>query len=415
MSGCFHARPMHEKLAILADDLTGAADTAVQFAKAGLTTRVLTAVDDFDHLGRASDVVCLDTETRESHGRAAYLKVRCWAKLLRNFGFRIIFKKLDSTLKGNLGSEIEALMDELDLSTSIVAPAVPENQRVTVDGYQVVNGRVTEGSFIPDLLRKKTTAEVRCVPIAVVRRGRKALIEEMARGKESKGRSVFVVDATNSAELKTIAEAGKELGALLCGASALAAQLSSTYRFKSVLAICGSHNEASVRQVMEATDSSLATTVKVDARNALRKGQAGRISEVVATEVEELLKQGKNTILVSAESIEDVNETLEAAGAVGLHPAEVHGRVGRLLGRITATVLRECEVRALLLIGGETAFSVLKEIGGYGLQVEHELLPGIPVSKLLGGRHEGLKVVTKAGGFGDSKALSLVLSCLSID
>jgi len=87
---------MQEKLAILADDLTGAADTAVQFAKAGLTTRVLTAVDNFDQLGRASDVVSLDTETRESHGRAAYLKVRCWARLLRNSGFRIIFKKLDS-------------------------------------------------------------------------------------------------------------------------------------------------------------------------------------------------------------------------------------------------------------------------------------------------------------------------------
>lgn len=404
---------MRGRLAIIADDLTGAADSAVQFAKVGMTTRVLTDADKLRRFARASDVVSLDTETRESDSRTAYLKVRRSARLLKQSGFRVFFKKLDSTLKGNPGSEIGALMDELGFSTSIVAPAVPENRRTTVDGHQIVNGRVTEGSFIPDLLREGAKEQIVCVPLAVVRRGRRALLKTMARGKGSRGRTIFVVDATNGAELRTIAEVGKELRALLCGASALAAQLSRIYRFKPLLVVCGSSNEASMRQVKEATDSALATTVKVDTRNALRKEEAGMISRLVAKKVAGLLNRGENTIILSAESLEDVNETIEAAREMGLHPEEARDKVAKLLGKIAGKVLRECEVRALLVVGGETAFSVLKEMGAYGLLVEQELLPGIPISKLLGGRHEGLKVVTKAGGFGDVRAMSVVFNCLS--
>jgi uncharacterized protein YgbK (DUF1537 family) len=235
----------------------------------------------------------------------------------------------------------------------------------------------------------------------------------MARGKGSRGRTIFVVDATSGAELRTIAEVGKELGVLLCGASALAAQLSRIHRFKPLLAVCGSSNEVSMRQVKEATDSALATAVKVDTRTALRKGEADKISRLVAKEVAGLLTRGENTIILSAESLEDVNDTIQAAGETGLHPEEARERVAKLLGKIASKVLRECEVRALLVTGGETALSVLKEIGAYGLQVEQELLPGIPISKLLGGRHEGLKVVTKAGGFGDVRAMSVVFSCLA--
>jgi uncharacterized protein YgbK (DUF1537 family) len=412
LSAFFQTWPMRERLAIIADDLTGAADTAVQFAKAGMTTNVLTDVDELHRFARASNVVSFDTETRGCDGRKAYLKVRRSARLLKHSGFGIFFKKLDSTLKGNPGSEIQAMMDELGLSTSILAPAVPENRRTTVDGHMVVNGRVTEGSFIPDLLREGTKAEIRCIPLAVVRRGRRALLERMAKGKGTKDRTIFVVDATNGAELKTIAEVGKELGALLCGASALATQLSRIHRFRPLLAICGSSNEASMRQVKEATDSSLATTVKVDTRGALRKEEAGKVFRLVATKVAGLLGQGEDTIILSAESVEDVSDTIEAAREIGLRPEEARERVVKLLGKIASKVLKECEVRALFVTGGETAFSVLKEIGGYGLRVEQELLPGIPVSKLLGGRHEGLKVVTKAGGFGDVRALSTVFRCL---
>jgi uncharacterized protein YgbK (DUF1537 family) len=375
----------------------------------------MTDLDKLHRFSRASDVVSLDTETREIDGRTAYLKVRRSARLLKQSGFRIFFKKLDSTLKGNPGPEIEALMDELGLSTSIVAPAVPENRRTTVDGHQIVNGRATEGSFIPDLLREGTKAQIECVPLAVVRQGRRALFERMARGTGSRGATIFVVDATNGAELRTIAEVGKELGALLCGASALAAQLSRIHRFKPILAVCGSSNEASMRQVKEATDSTLATTVKVDTRDALRKEEVSKISRLVAKKAVGLLSRGENTIILSAESLEDVNDTIEAAGEMGLNPEEARERVAKLLGKIASKVLQECEVRALLVTGGETASSVLKEIGAYGLQVEQELLPGIPISKLLGGRHEGLKVVTKAGGFGDVRAMSVVLSCLATD
>lgn len=47
----------------------------------------------------------------------------------------VYIKKIDSTLRGNLGAEIKAVDDVFNPDIVIIAPAYPANQRVTIGGY----------------------------------------------------------------------------------------------------------------------------------------------------------------------------------------------------------------------------------------------------------------------------------------
>lgn len=127
------------KLGVIADDLTGANDTGVQFSKQGLKTIVLSKADSLVELSKQADVIVLDTESRALSKQDAYERVKEAANRLVEAKISIIYKKIDSTLKGNIGAEIDAVMDATGINPAIVVPAFPANKRVTVGGYQLVN------------------------------------------------------------------------------------------------------------------------------------------------------------------------------------------------------------------------------------------------------------------------------------
>ena len=127
---------------IQADDLTGAADTAVGFAAAGLETLVVpwrdgalaevpeAAVLAFDTASRDVDAsVAADRAGAVARWFASHCDDRAW-----------MYKKLDSTLRGNVAAELSAIERELSPSQVVVAPAFPALGRTTVDGVQRWDG-----------------------------------------------------------------------------------------------------------------------------------------------------------------------------------------------------------------------------------------------------------------------------------
>ncbi len=115
--------------AVIADDLTGACDSAVQFANVGLRTVV--ALDgDAD-----ADVVAYSTDSRDKPGRMPAIP-----------GAPILFKKIDSTLRGNTRADILAALDAYGFDTAVVNPAFPEMGRVVEKGWLRVT---TDPTFQP--------------------------------------------------------------------------------------------------------------------------------------------------------------------------------------------------------------------------------------------------------------------------
>ena len=257
------------RFGIIADDLTGALDTGVQFSKQGLQTVVVLDGE----LPKGVDVLVTDTESRSDPPNEAYEKVR---KASRRFERVPIYKKIDSTLRGNVGPELEAIMDELGFEKAVVAPAFPSNGRTTVQGRQLVHGLPLKETslaedplcpdmdYIPALLSQQVKRNVAHVNLGVVDRGPTTLAYEIG----SRSEEILVIDATRESHLSSIAQAVYLLGdkCLACGSAGLAQELPGAFCFRGknlkrredgrrdfpVLVVAGSRHQATIEQLREA-------------------------------------------------------------------------------------------------------------------------------------------------------------------
>src|SRR5918999_3031963 len=125
------------RVAIIADDLTGAADTGVQFARAGYRTAVAfrgAPIPPSEDL----DAVALDTDSRALPPGFAAKRVISASRAVRDAP--ILYKKLDSTLRGPIAAELGAALGASGRERAVVAPAFPAAGRTTANGVQLVRG-----------------------------------------------------------------------------------------------------------------------------------------------------------------------------------------------------------------------------------------------------------------------------------
>ena len=129
------------RLGLVADDLTGSNDTGVQFAKQGLDTLVILELAGAEAAiaGAAEyDVFVINTDSRADDPATARSKARQGARILLDAGIEYIYKKIDSTLRGNLGAELEGVMDAAGAKAAFFIPALPALGRTTVGGFHLV-------------------------------------------------------------------------------------------------------------------------------------------------------------------------------------------------------------------------------------------------------------------------------------
>src|SRR2546423_7753784 len=122
--------------ALIADDLTGACDAAIQFKMRGVRSVVHF---DLEVAGDAA-IQAFSTETRDLDPNEIESKIRELAARVSHAQPRLIFKKIDSLLRGNPGLEIRTALDAFGCDAAIVTPAYPELGRTVWDGHLHVNG-----------------------------------------------------------------------------------------------------------------------------------------------------------------------------------------------------------------------------------------------------------------------------------
>ncbi len=392
---------MMKGFGIIADDLTGSMDTGVQFSKIGLRTIFYL---DPASVGDA-EVLVLDTESREAPKKVAYERVRDAARRLEG---RVIYKKIDSTLRGNIGYELDGVMDELGLKKALIAPAFPGNGRITFEGRQLVGGvPLCESSFakdprcpttnhIPILLKGQSTRSVEYVASDIVDQGAMALKKEIERRQAE----LLVIDASNEIHLLYIARVAAHLGisCLICGSAGLAQALPSAFGLETherptpkyhpgawpVLVVAGSRHQATTRQIDRATAHERTALIQIDPCDIqVAKEQA-------LVEARKALSSGENVIITTA---------------LGPYLAEIDQATAVCLGSLAADIARHSSLSGLVLTGGSIAFSTCRELGVVSIQVCEEVAPGIPAGVILEGDQTGMRLVTKAGGFGEEDAL----------
>ena len=151
---------MSERVLVVADDLTGACDAAVHFARHGLGTAVTLAGAPFEGAVEAVSTDSRDVDEAESRRRLEQVAAR------RKGHAGLVFKKIDSTLRGLVGAELALARDVFELPAVVVTPAYPELGRTVRDGRLQVS---VDASFAPvdvaERLRAQGLAE--CRPVRV--------------------------------------------------------------------------------------------------------------------------------------------------------------------------------------------------------------------------------------------------------
>ncbi|MFQ6077228.1 MAG: four-carbon acid sugar kinase family protein [Candidatus Bathyarchaeia archaeon] len=423
------------RLGVIADDYTGSNDTGVQFAKKDLKTMVLTRTEDMERAAREADVVVVDTESRADPRERSYMKTLEAAKAMKGVGVERVYKKIDSTLRGNIGPELEAIMDTFDISTVVIAPAYPKNGRVTVGGFHLLHQTPLEKteiahdprcpvreSHVPTLIQGQTRRKVGHVSLSKVMEGFKPLLDEI-RERRERGDEMIVIDAVTQDDLKTIAKATASLGVscLTCGCAGLAEEVPEAFGLVKekieeavgVVVIAGSVSGVTMKQISKVEELLGSKVIELSLHEAL-KDEESRVREVntVLKEAEQAIERGKDVVVCLARSDESVTRTRLWMRERGISPEEMAENVLSSLGEIASTLADNRRVAGLVLTGGDTAISVCKALGVAMTEIKEEILPGIPLVKVVGGRHDGMRIVTKAGAFGDEDAMGEIIQHL---
>jgi len=406
---------------IVADDLTGAADCAIPFARRGLDTVVSWGGDP----GEAAQVLSIDADTRQlPAAEAAARQVAALAAHWRP-GVRL-YKKLDSTLRGQPAAELAAQLSALASGAgrraplAVVAPAFPATGRVTQGGRILVDGLPLEGTplwardhsyasaALPDVLASAgLTAEV--IALDDIRAGPGPVLDRM-RGAERRGAAAVVCDCTSHADLAVVAAASRQLvGTVWVGSAGLAAALAAmehlenapasmgrplrTQVARPVLTVVGSLAEASRRQARALVESRFVTHVAA-APEILLAGARAPGYRAMAQVLSDTLAAGEDVLL----------ETVPSASPDLARGAELAASLAALVAPVAPAI------GALVATGGQTARALLSRLGVHGIRLLDEVEPGVPLGITLGAL--SIPVVTKAGEFGDADTLCRCLARL---
>ncbi|MDO9380077.1 MAG: four-carbon acid sugar kinase family protein [Nocardioidaceae bacterium] len=375
---------MTARVVVLADDLTGAGDTAAQFDRVGWTSEIRLRPS----VGSDAEVVALTTDSRAMDGRAAGEAVTATLAALELDGV-LLYKKIDSTVRGSVRAEIDAVLASLpDGTVAVVCPAFPAVGRQVVDGVLLVGGTpVAETavgrdpvtpvreSHVPTLL-----GAAHLVP-APDRSDDDLADDLLARG------PVVVVDAASDDDLDRLARTLVLLGerAVAVGSAGLAEPLARRWRVSHAvgtsLVVVTSLHDAS-RDQAETLAITGAPVVRCEAEAVSDDAAWERL---VAQALHEVSSDEPPVALVTTPD-----------AAAGLDPVLVASRVADLVTRLAAKGL----VSGLVLAGGDGARAVLEGLGADGIRLDGSVATGVPLGHLVGGDHAGMRVATKAGGFG---------------
>jgi uncharacterized protein YgbK (DUF1537 family) len=332
---------------ILADDLTGAADSAAAFVGRARSVSVLLQV----RARSDSDVVAIDLDTRSRPERTARAVAKRALASRAAKRARILFKKIDSTLRGHVSAELASVR-----RTVVFAPAFPAQGRTVRQSRLHVNGRMQPADLRPLLARAGLPATG--IDLAAVRRPR---LEETFRAAIAIGAHGLVCDAQTDADLDRIARAGLALRPrpLFVGSAGLARALARTLSPRR----SGKPARAERRPVI--------TVV-------------GSASPVSARQAQVLARDPASVLVQIAWRRTPTPRDIPAV---------------RRVGRVVA----EAAPRAhYVLTGGETARAVLDARGISSYRLRGEVEPGVP----FGMADDGTLICTKAGAFGGSDTLA---------
>lgn len=411
------------KCLIIADDLTGGADAGAQFAKMGFNT-ILISYKDKKLLSNLkdlqNDVIVINTNSREiSSIRASNIISRIFSYLEDTY-CPVVYKKIDSTLRGNIGFEIDAILNATNLNIGFLAPSFPEQERIIAGGLLLVRGTplsLTEvfsdkspvkESYVHKIIRNQSSRKIGRIDLVAVAAGANEIAKTIKLKRKSNS-EIIIFDAVSRKDLRNIAEAGYLMNKLplFIGSAGLAQEIAKrilktpkknktsssklSEEYKHMFLICGSLSHIAHKQI-----------------EYIKKNQKVKVYELTTSLLEkngeDLQEELRKISLNIADSLKRGHVVLKTTKNRILEKGTIN-RISPLLGKICYSSLKSIQAEwkntAVAITGGATVNSVFNFLRVESFEIQGELYEGIVFGKMVRGYADDLTVITKAGSFGE--------------
>lgn len=423
---------------IIADDLTGANDTALQFHQKGANTKILLDSNCTPKVKAGTEVWALSSESRNIPAEEALLRLESAVKTFsENFSFDYYYKKIDSTLRGHIALETIKMLEILEYDAAVIIPAFPQEGRITVGGYHLAKGvpigrteiaidphsPITE-SHVPTLLASQLNQEqadiIGVIDLRTVLNGAGPILAKI-NDLIKEGKKLIVADATSLTDIEQIALAINKCDKnILPTGTAAGAQVLSKYWLAGI-----EKNEADIKlgKLPKFIVSGTATQITANQIKKLEQSDDYDNVNFIALEAKEIL-EGTNDALISR-----IVTNLQSGVTVCVHTSDLvanfdgfsddsftaeltrdkfAGMITDYLADLTKQVISQVEV-VLVTLGGETSYKCCKAIDSNELRLIDEVVPAISLCLDLNNRW----IVTKSGNLGNSNTLIEILNYLT--
>jgi uncharacterized protein YgbK (DUF1537 family) len=418
-----------DNIVIIADDLTGAADTGVQFCRC-FDDAVLLPYNrlwsEFKAIATSSSwATAVYTNSRALDVNGARRRLGSIAHELSRLKPAGIYKKVDSCLRGNLGAETEAIMEELGYRVSFIAPAFPEMGRTTIHGIHYLYGTpVAQSEISKDPVAPITDSNlsrvimaqgmypVAHIDVTLIDRDEQKLKAEIERLIGLRNRH-FVFDAATQTHLDIIARLSFTLPQkiILVGSAGLAKSVGGLLPQRSTpkkakveglkkgnhLLVCGTTSEVTKLQIERLIQNYPYEEVILEADLLADQNQQNDLMNGVSFVQSVLITK---SVVIRISSPKDDKPVTKKTNRPQIAESIVKG-----LGHFVASVLKQSKPGFFFVTGGDTADAVLTAVEAKGIRILGEIVTGMVHGIILGGPINGLPIVTKAGAFGNKNAL----------
>ncbi len=404
------------KLLVIADDFTGAMDTGVQFKAKGTLIQIASekCLETLKKTDCDLQVLIVDAETRHMTAQNAYQTVYQIVQAAVAAGVPCIYKKTDSGLRGNIGSELTAVLDASGKKQLHFIPAFPLINRITVNGVHYIDGEpVAQSVFGKDPFEPVHSSKVK----EIVRSQSEMQTHLMGSAvPEVLPEGILVYDSATDEDLKQIAQSLKAQGELklLAGCAGFASVLPELLDLdqtepqfppipQKLLVICGSINPITLRQLDEAQNAGalriqLAPEQKLD-DSWLTSPDGLRVTAEWMTRLKDAplaMVEGNQT------GAEDA--TASCASRMGMSLEQVRAQISRTMGGVLERLLSLGLEATVLVTGGDTLLAFMQRVGLDKLIPLGELAPGVVLSQIEY-RRKKYAILSKSGGFGSDRLL----------
>ena len=423
-----------QKYIVIADDLTGSNATCSLLKKIGLRAASILKLQN--GIKYDVDVISYSTGSRGLDKEEAYKKVSEAIKVLKDKNVLVYNKRIDSTLRGNIGAEINAMLDNLENDRiAVVVPAYPDSGRIVVNKTMLVNGVLLENSdagkdpktpiktsCVETLIKKYCKYSSTYFDLADIEQPIEKLIKKIQKSIEKS--KVLIFDAVNNEDIIKISKAiiQSNINIINVDPGPFTLYFSKELQKKKhlekkILMLIGSVTETTKKQIEYILQEEDIFLVKMKAESFFEKESCIKEIERVISFIKKGI-ESYELFLITTSPIGDEKklDLKEIAHKLNTTVEDVSKIIANTLTETAVRVLKETQkFEGVYSSGGDITIALLEKLEAIGVEIREEVIPLAAYGRIIGGDFSNLKLVSKGGMVGDETVIKLCLHKMKND